>query len=161
MATLIENRQKKIKLDLPRLRRSLKKIVRYLECGDKEISLLLTDNETIREMNRRYLGRDYPTNVISFSLSEGKFGNINPSLLGDVIISVERAQTDAGKARMDFTDELDFLVIHGVLHLLGYNHEGDTSSDETRVMEKRERAVFFMLKGSWPYRRPCAGRDSL
>ncbi len=153
MAILIENRQKKIKIDLPRVRRSLKKISNHLECGDKEISLLLTDNSVMREINRAYLGRDYPTNVISFSLSEGKFGNINPTLLGDVIISVEKALGDAHKARMDFYDELDFLMIHGILHLLGYNHENNASPVEVARMRKKEKVIFFKRTGYWPYLR--------
>ncbi len=154
MAILIENRQRRIKVDLRRLRHSLKAITNYLECGDKEISLVLADNRTIQELNKEYLGRDYPTNVISFSLSEGKFGNINPAVLGDIVISVEKALSDAGKTF--FADELDFLAIHGVLHLLGYDHEGRASTASAARMEKREREVFFRLKGRWPHPRKRA-----
>lgn len=112
----------------------------------------MVDNGMIREINRRYLGRDYPTNVISFSLSEGEFGNINPAVLGDIIISVEKALSDARKARMDFYDEFDFLMIHGLLHLTGYNHEDNASTEETSRMEKKEREVFFKLNGYWVYK---------
>jgi probable rRNA maturation factor len=113
---------------------------------DKEISLLFVDNNDIREINNRYLNRDYSTNVISFSLTEGEFGNINPNILGDVVISVETAQKDAEEAGIKLNDELDFLMIHGILHLLDYDHE-NTNEDEIQKMEKKEQELFIMLKG--------------
>lgn len=142
---MIENRQKKIKIDLQRVRRALNKILRNLDCKDKEISLLFVDDEGIRAINRRFLNRDYSTNVISFSMSEGEFGNINPHILGDIVISVETAFTDALEASIEFDDEIDFLMIHGFLHLIGYNHE-NTGEDETIRMENKEKELFSMLR---------------
>lgn len=150
MAILIKNRQKKIKTDLRRLRRSLNRVLNYLNCNSKEVSLLLVDNDSIRTINQKYLGRDYPTNVISFSLSEGKFGSINPVVLGDIIISVEKGSSDARKARMDFYDVLDYLMIHGLLHLLGYDHENNADAEDALRMRKKERELFFKLHGFWP-----------
>jgi len=145
MSILIENRQKKISVDLRRIRRLLCKIMKYLDCKDKEICLSFVDNNEIREINKRYLNRDYPTNVITFSLTEGEFGNINPKVLGDIVISVETALQDAGEAGIELNDELEYLMIHGMLHLLNYDHE-DTSEDEAEKMEKKEQEVFNMLK---------------
>ncbi len=146
MSILIEDRQKKVNLDLRRIRRVMNKILRYLDCPDKDISLLFVDDSYIREINKLYLNRDYPTNVISFSLSEGEFGNINPDILGDIVISVETAIKDAVVHGMDIDDELDFLMIHGLLHLCDYNHE-DTDEDKAQEMEKKEQEIFFKLKG--------------
>ena len=143
MAILIENRQRKIKIDLRRLRRSLNRIVNDQECGKKELSLLFVDNNTIREINRTYLARDYVTNVISFSLAEGEYGTINPAVLGDIVISVEKALRDARKARMDFYDELDFLMIHGLLHLLGYDHIEDA---DYKKMHKKETELLKLIQ---------------
>ncbi len=145
MSILIENRQKRINVDLRRVRRLLSKIMKYLDCKDKEISLLFVNNDEIREINKRYLNRDYPTNVITFSLTEGEFGNINPKILGDIVISVERASKDAEEAGIELSDELEFLMIHGILHLLNYNHE-NTSEDEVKKMERKEQEVFGILK---------------
>ena len=145
MSILIENRQKRINVDLRRVRRLLSKIMKYLDCKDKEISLLFVNNDEIREINKRYLNRDYPTNVITFSLTEGEFGNINPKILGDIVISVERALKDAEEAGIELSDELEFLMIHGILHLLNYNHE-NTSEDEVKKMERKEQEVFGILK---------------
>lgn len=146
MSILIENRQKKVSLDLQRIRRVMKKILNYVDRKDKEISLLFVDNEEIRDINKRYLNRNYPTNVLSFSLTDGQYGNINPHVLGDIVISVEKAIEDAGEADIALNDEIDFLMIHGVLHLLDYNHE-NTSEAEILKMNKKERELFYMLKG--------------
>lgn len=146
MAILIENRQKKISVNLQRLRQIVNNIFTILECKDKEISLLLVDDDDIRKINRNYLGRDFPTNVMAFSLSEGEFGSINPDVLGDIVISTETAFRDAHDEGLSFDDELDFLIIHGLLHLLGYNHE-NTSHEEAEKMKEKEQELFFLLKG--------------
>ncbi|MCX5832234.1 MAG: rRNA maturation RNase YbeY [Deltaproteobacteria bacterium] len=146
MQLLIENRQKKVKVDRRRLRQTANKIIRELGCRDKEISLALVDNDQIREINRQYLNRDYPTNVIAFSQLEGDFGDLNPTLLGDVVISVERAAGDGPAGGLTLDDELDFLFIHGLLHLLGYEHENTTEAEAQRMKDKAE-LLFYNLKG--------------
>ncbi|MCX5854128.1 MAG: rRNA maturation RNase YbeY [Deltaproteobacteria bacterium] len=146
MAILIENRQKIINVNLPRLRRDLNRILKFLECEDKEISLLFVDDDAMRKINNDFLGRDYPTNVIAFSLTEGAFGDINPHVLGDIVISVETALRDAQENEIHFDDELDFLVIHGLLHLLDYNHE-NTTAEEAEKMNCKGQDIFFQLNG--------------
>ena len=103
----------------------------------------MVDDDGIRKINKEYMGRDYPTNVISFSLNEGDFGDINPDLLGDIIISAETALRDALKAEIKFEEELDYLIIHGILHLSGYDHE--ISEEEAKRMKEKERELFFAL----------------
>jgi probable rRNA maturation factor len=142
----IENRQKAVKLDLRRIRRVVHKLQEVLSCSDQEISLLFVDNEQIRQMNRQYLNRNHPTNVISFPIKEGDYSHVNPHLLGDIVISVERALQDAASGDLPFNDEIDFLLIHGLLHLLGYNHEGANEIEAIKMKEKED-AVFFLLKG--------------
>jgi probable rRNA maturation factor len=144
MTILIENRQKKITLNRRQIRNSLVRLLKRLGLEDRELSLLLVDNEEIRELNRLYLGRDYPTNVISFSMSEGAYGDVNPQLLGDIIISVEKAMSEGETSGASFKESLDFLMIHGLLHLLGYDHEsGDTQ--EARRMQDKEDELFLYL----------------
>jgi probable rRNA maturation factor len=145
MSISIQNRQKRQRVDTGRLRRSLKRLLKELNCKDVEISLLLVDDDQIREINRTYLKRDRPTNVISFSMTEGSFGHIHPEILGDIILSTETAARDALRGHLDFMDELEFLLIHGLLHLIGYNHE-NTVAEETEKMKIRERELFFMLR---------------
>jgi probable rRNA maturation factor len=146
MPIIIENRQKKISVDRRSVRRAMSRIMKYLNCSDKAISLLFVDNKEIREINRRYLNKDYPTNVLAFSLTAGEFGNINPNILGDIVISVDTAYKDAVESGIEFNDELAFLMIHGILHLLNYDHE-NASHKKTQQMKKKEQELFYMLKG--------------
>jgi len=143
MSISIQNRQKLLSVDLGRVRRSLKRILKELCCKDSEVSLLLVDDDQIREINKNYLQRDRPTNVISFAMAEGAFGEVHPEILGDIILSVETAARDAMACDIDFMDEVEFLLIHGLLHLLGYNHE-NVESSEAEKMKKLERELFFL-----------------
>ena len=99
----------------------------------------------IQEINRDYLGKDRPTNVISFAMQEGEGGGVQPDLLGDVVLSAETAARDATEAQKTFESELYFLLLHGILHLLGYDHERGTKA-EAKQMEAREREVFLLLR---------------
>jgi len=121
-------------------------IMDWLDCSDRELSVVLVDNPEIQRINREYLGRDRPTNVISFAMQEGDFTDINPGLLGDIVVSVEQALADAERERLSLIDELDFLLIHGLLHLLGFEHEQvpDVQAEEMRSEERR---LFERLKG--------------
>jgi probable rRNA maturation factor len=146
MILQIENSQSKIKIDKRMIRSKVIKILKTLDCADKEISLSFVDDEKIKQLNKQYLGRDKATNVLSFSLLEGEYGNINPQILGDVIISVETAQRDALYGKLTVDQEIDFLIIHGILHLLGYNHE-NTTEKETKKMRQKEKALFNAING--------------
>jgi probable rRNA maturation factor len=145
MKVQIENRQNKVKIDRKAIRNTVSKVFRLLDCLDKEISICFTDDENIKELNRQYLNRNKPTNVLSFSLQEGEYGNINPQMLGDVIISVETARRDAASGNLTIEHELDFLLIHGILHLTGYNHE-NTSEKEIKRMELKEKELFNKIR---------------
>lgn len=109
-----------------------------------ELSILIVDNEGIQEINRDYLQRDWPTNVISFAMQEGEGAGLHPLVLGDVVISAQRADEDALEAGVPFEHELWFLLLHGILHLLGYDHERGTE-EQAREMEAKEREIFAIL----------------
>jgi len=145
MSISIQNRQKLLTVDVGRVRRSLKRLLKELGFKDSEVSLLLVDDDQIREINMNYLQRDRPTNVISFAMTEGAFGDVHPEILGDIILSVETAARDAMACDIDFMDEVEFLLIHGLLHLLGYNHE-NVESNEAKKMKKLERELFFLRR---------------
>ncbi len=114
-------------------------------CPDAELSILIVDDAEIRIINRDYLHKDRPTNVISFAMREGEGTRIQPDLLGDVVISAETAARDAAEAEVPFVSELYFLLLHGILHLLGYDHERGSDAD-ARHMEAREQELFALLK---------------
>ena len=142
----IQNNQNKIKIDKSKIRGTVLKILKILDCADKEISLNFVDDIKIKQLNKQYLGKDKATNVLSFSLREDEYGDINPQILGDIVISVETAQKDAAYGNFTVDQEIDFLIIHGLLHLLGYNHE-NTTKKETSKMRKKERELFYIACG--------------
>ncbi len=121
-----------------------------MECPeDTELSVVIVDDEQIQEINRDYLQRDKPTNVISFAQQEGEGAGICPELLGDVVISADTAARDAAEAETTFFSEMCFLLIHGILHLLGYDHERGTE-EQAAEMEAKERELFGLLQQSFP-----------
>ena len=144
MTILIENRQKKITINRRQIRSSLVRLLKRLGLEDRELSLLLVDNEEIRELNRLYLDRDHATNVISFAMTEGDYGDVNPQLLGDIIISVEKAVSEGEVSGVSFKESLDFLMIHGLLHLLGYDHESGDSQEARRMQDKEEELFLYL-----------------
>jgi len=116
-----------------------------LECPTSELSVAIVGDRSMRILNRDYLGKDRPTNVISFSMKEGEFGAVNPDLLGDVVISADTAAREAEESGMSFRERLVFLLMHGILHLTGYDHER-SGEEEARRMEAREQEIFALLK---------------
>lgn len=123
------------------LRRRLARVLGELGCGDAELSVWLCDDRTIRDLHREYLGQDSPTNVISFAQRDGEFGDVEPEVLGDVVVSVDTARRDAEAAGEALEDEVAYLCIHGILHLVGYDHEG-TEAARAPEMEAREAELF-------------------
>ena len=144
MKIQIGNNQKNFKLNKRRIRNTTKTMLQQLDCRDKEVSISFVDDQTIQRLNLHYLNKNKPTNVLSFSLQEGEFNNINPGILGDIVISVDTAQRDAAAGGLSVEQEIDFLIIHGLLHLLGYNHENTTKA-ETAKMQKKEKYLFGLL----------------
>ena len=120
-----------------KIKRTAEKILLLLDRKSVELSLALVDNEEIRELNRRYRNKPTPTDVLSFPADEP----VNPRapLLGDVVISVEQAAIQASRAHRTLEAEIDWLLIHGILHLLGYDHE--RSAQEARIMRALEKKI--------------------
>lgn len=112
---------------------------------DTELSITVVGDRAIRIINREYLNRDKATNVISFSMREGEFGDINLSSLGDVIISADTAAKEAADAGIQFFERLVFLLMHGILHLCGYDHER-CGEEKAIEMENKEKEIFKILK---------------
>ena len=142
----IENRQENHVIPLAAIKTVAEMILSALECPERsELSIVIVNDEQIQEINRDYLQLDNPTNVISFAQQEGEGAGICPELLGDVVISADTAYRDACEAQVSFFGELSFLLIHGVLHLLGYDHERGTQ-EQADEMESREFELFKRLK---------------
>ena len=109
---------------------------------NSEVSVTLCDNDYIKELNKKYRGRDSSTDVLSFPLydfsSEELFGNQDTVPLGDIVISIERAKVQAKELGNTFLTEIAFLAIHSTLHLLGYDHERGAEDEEAQCSAQRE-----------------------
>ena len=109
---------------------------------DAEVSVTLCDNEYIRRLNKEYRNKDSHTDVLSFPIYDnGNFDLgecISGAMLGDIVISLERAREQANELGNSFLYEVAFLVIHSTLHLLGYDHERSAEDDELQCRLQRE-----------------------
>ena len=114
-----------------------------MDCPDGEISILIVDDPQIEELNRKYLNRQGPTNVIAFAMREGEFPDLTPNLLGDVVISTDTAVREAQNSAMSMERRFNELLVHGILHLMGYDHE--TSEQDARIMEEKSRELMELI----------------
>jgi probable rRNA maturation factor len=129
------NRQRKRKVARPRFLRILREAARNLRVSG-ELSLVFAGDRFLKRLNGRYRGKDRPTDVLSFPGPGGAEG------LGDVLISVPAAERNARRLGRTLGQELDVLVLHGFLHLLGYDHETDDGT-----MDRLERRLRLRLLG--------------
>jgi probable rRNA maturation factor len=109
-----------------------------LAIPDAELSIVLVDDDEIQALNRRYLHRDRPTNVLAFPMREGEFSSLHPNLLGDLVISVETAQRQSNRFALNQIEMIILLMIHGILHLLGYEHERSRKKAHTMAIKQKE-----------------------
>jgi len=106
----------------------LSRMMRALKLGDAEVSVLLCNDDQIQELNRLYRKKDRPTDVLAFAMNEGQgiprsSRSEMPRLLGDVIVSIPTARVQAKRAGQDALEEVTMLLAHGLLHLLGWDHD--------------------------------------
>ncbi len=131
-----------IKCNEQRIHATACAILDLLNLPDAELSIVLCDDAFIHPINKDYRAKDKPTDVLSFSQREGEFAFQDDNILGDVIISVETAQRQAKERKHSTENEIKILLIHGILHLLGYDHIED---NEAEVMQKKERELLSLL----------------
>ena len=121
----------------------MEKALKDLGCDHSELSILITGNDQIHELNMKYLNRDKPTNVLAFPMT-GALGGIETGMLGDIVISVDTAKREAYEMRITFHERIRELLVHGLLHLMGYDHE--KSEKDERKMRKEEKRLLSLLK---------------
>lgn len=115
---------------------------------DSELSLVFTNDADIREINAKWRHIDKPTNVLSFPAFALQPGQEPGEILGDIVIARETVEREAAEEDKSFDDHLSHLVVHGLLHLMGYDHQND---DEAEQMETLERKILTSLGISDPY----------
>ncbi len=144
---VIRNNQRKVKIDRDKLKRDAQTILSILEYSDYDLGILLTHPKKIHELNKLYRNKDKPTDILSFSyypdLKPGQ--RIKPKSpedknLGDLVICPEYVLEDLPKWNMTFDERLEVLLVHGICHLLGYDHIKDS---DYKIMHKKEQ---FLLK---------------
>ncbi len=122
------NRQRGRALDQPAVARLSRQVLKRIGNEDAELTIIFVRDRLMRALNRDYRGLDQPTDVLSFAYHEG--GEVVPAEfdsrhLGDVVISVETAARYAAELGLTFDREIEYLIIHGILHIAGYDHETD------------------------------------
>lgn len=120
-----------------------------LRSGASELSIVFTDDAAIRALNAEWRGKDRPTNVLSFPAFPSKFEGALPPMLGDIVLARETVAAEASLELKPFEHHLAHLIAHGLLHLLGYDHEDDAAAE---AMEGLERRVLQRLAIPDPYR---------
>ena len=144
MSIYLSNRQKTLPIKTAALRRQLTRLLKELKLEEADLSVTVVGDEEMRAVNRQYRGLDKPTNVLSFALEEGMpMPPGGPRVLGDIVISAETIIREAGP--LGYTDEEMFLfyLIHGLLHLIGYNHE--LGEAEAARQEAETERLFYAL----------------
>ena len=121
------------------VRAFLKEAIRFLLPGGSwRVGLVFVEDDQITQFNAKYLGEDRPTDVLAFSMREGKALAGDATFLGDIVISTETAKRNAKRFRCSMERELALYLVHGLLHLLGYE---DKTPSHRRRMRRKERAV--------------------
>ena len=135
----VQNLQKRVPIDDLPIGEWATRALALLHIENAELSVVVLDDDQIRELNRTYLERDKPTNVISFPQQEGD-GPLGEHL-GDVVISAETAAREAQDAGMSARERMLELLVHGICHLTGYDHERGTEEEAREMEEAEERLV--------------------
>lgn len=132
----------KLPLTKNEIKRLALKILSLAKEENSSVSLVFVNDESMRALNRKYRKIDRPTDCLTFPMREGEDSQLNPELLGDVVISVDTAKRNAKSFGTDIKDEATLYIIHGILHLLGFN---DTDRRERAKMKSLEENILRRL----------------
>jgi len=136
--------------------RRARAMLALLQLEKSELSIVLTNDDQIHQLNKVYRSKDRPTDVLAFAMREGEFGALAGGLLGDVIVSVPTARRQADARRAELLDEVTMLLAHGLLHLLGWDHE--TAAKDRAMRTETERLCAAAVRPR--PRRKGAGRPA-
>jgi probable rRNA maturation factor len=128
------------------IRRRTRIILDALMSPDAELSIVLVNDLQIAALNQEFLQRTGPTNVIAFPMQAGRFTGLSPNLMGDVVISMDTADREARSAGLSLDERVTQLLIHGILHLIGYDHELGPS--EARRMSAKSRRLLAKIRAA-------------
>jgi rRNA maturation RNase YbeY len=149
MPVYIIDEQTECSINCETLENQIKTILPLLKCQKKELSILLTDDKKIRELNKQYRNKSISTDVLSFSQNEGEENGLEHNLLGDIVISISTAMRQSSEHNLSIDEEIVLLLIHGILHLLGFDHE--RSEEEAVYMKEKTSELFSFI---FPNKKP-------
>ncbi|MBC8031123.1 MAG: rRNA maturation RNase YbeY [Pyrinomonadaceae bacterium] len=135
----VVNRQRKLKLDRPRWEKFTAAALRVLPPNASGVTVAFVSDRMMRELNRRWRGQRGTTDVLSFPASQDEFEKFESPTLGDVVISVEQAARQAKENNLTLDDEIAQLILHGLLHLCGYDHSSDNGEMNRLELRLRRR----------------------
>ena len=141
MPVHMQSQVRRVTFDQARLDRLARTILSVVGEGSSELGIMFVGDQRMRGLNRRYRGKDRTTDVLAFAMRETIHSSAD--LLGDVVIAVPTAARQAKQGRRSLDEELTVLLVHGILHLCGYDHE--RSEKEARRMHRRERMILRSL----------------
>jgi len=144
MEIQVDNRQNHYTIDYKDVQKKARTILEAIECPEAELSILIVTDDEMAKLNQTYLNRSGPTNVIAFPMREGPFADVNPNLLGDVVICPHRADIEAREAGITPEIRFDQLLIHGILHLFGFDHE--KRPEKAEIMRAKEEKLLSLLQ---------------
>ena len=121
----VVNRQRKVTIDCERWRAFAAKALKIVPAGGAGVTVAFVSDRAMRELNRRWRGKRGTTDVLSFPAGQDEFEKVEGETLGDVVISVEQTARQAKEHGLEFDEEVAQLILHGLLHLCGYDHETD------------------------------------
>ncbi|MEK9629875.1 MAG: rRNA maturation RNase YbeY [Nitrospinota bacterium] len=144
MGISLRNDYPEIDIDTPGIEKKLGKILDHLGCLNKEVSILFTGDRDIQNLNHEFRNVNQPTDVLSFPQNEEEDPYTHEEeILGDIAVSLDTAQRQAKEHGLTFKEEIILLLIHGILHLLGYDHE--ISEQEDKKMRSKTRELFKLV----------------
>ena len=135
----VVNRQRKVPVDCGRWRAFVAKALKVVPANGAGVTVAFVSDRAMRELNRRWRGRRGTTDVLSFPSGQDEFEKAEGLSLGDVVVSAEQAARQAGEHGLDFEGEVAQLILHGLLHLCGYDHERDGGEMNALELNSRRR----------------------
>jgi probable rRNA maturation factor len=135
----IVNRQRKRRVNSKRWREFAERALRATGKDKREVTIVFVADAAIKKLNRQFRGKDYATDVLSFPAQQEEFEQELKTSLGEVVISLDRAAAQAKENGLTFTHEVEQLILHGLLHLCGYDHETDNGEMNRLELKLRKK----------------------
>jgi len=140
----VQNAQDKISINKKQIAKKASRVLKSLKKQNCDLSIILVDNNQIKRLNKEYLNKKHSTDVLAFSMKEGKALRGDEKLLGDIAICVEKARMVARATNISLEKEIDLYLVHGILHLLGYRDK--TEKERASLFKKQEKLTGLLWK---------------